>query len=112
MEQALKSFFASRLRSQRKAAGLSQAELGERIGRTAEAVSNIERCKSLPAIDTLIALADALGVPVQSFLPTSEASTPGRRRLDQESEAAALISQLSDKQLDIAVVQLRALQGL
>ena len=58
MDKDLKRFIAGQLRACRRAAKLNQAELAERIDRTSEAISNIERGKSLPALDTLMAHAD------------------------------------------------------
>ena len=54
--------FAERLRELRKQKGLSQAELGERVGIHYTHVGRYERGVSRPAADTLKRLADALGV--------------------------------------------------
>ena len=54
--------FAERLRELRKQKGLSQTELGERVGVHYTHVGRYERGVSRPAADTLKRLADALGV--------------------------------------------------
>ncbi len=54
--------FAERLRELRKQKGLSQSELGERVGVHYTHVGRYERGVSRPAADTLKRLADALGV--------------------------------------------------
>jgi len=54
--------FAARLRALRKQKGLSQTELGERVGVHYTHIGRYERGVSRPAADTLKRLADALGV--------------------------------------------------
>jgi len=54
--------FAERLRELRKQKGLSQTELGERVGVHYTHIGRYERGVSRPAADTLKRLADALGV--------------------------------------------------
>jgi len=51
----------ARIREARLAAGLTQVELGERIGRTQAVVSAWERGERRPSVDALVALAHALG---------------------------------------------------
>ncbi len=66
-----KSFGArlgARLRARREALGLSQAELAEKVRISPNYVSVLERGLKLPALDTLVALAKALGVPVSDLL--------------------------------------------
>ena len=55
-----------RIRASRRAAGLSLRDLEARIDNrvTAQAISKYERDESMPSSGVLIALADALGVPV------------------------------------------------
>lgn len=110
MTDKLKLYIASQVRTQRKAAGLSQAELADRIDRTSEAISNIERAKSLPALDTLIAIATALEVPLRAFFPgDEEGETRGLARVRVEAEAIAVLRGLSDGRAKIALAQMRAL---
>jgi len=54
--------FAQRLRELRKQKGLSQTELGERVGVHYTHIGRYERGVSRPGADTLKRLADALGV--------------------------------------------------
>ena len=110
MDSDLKHFIAGQVRTARKARGMQQARLADAIERTAEAISNIERAKSLPALDTLIAIAKALEVPLRDFFPEGDAvetKSPNRMRL--EAEATALLRGLSDERLKIALSQLKAL---
>jgi len=68
--------------------------------------------KSLPALDTLMAIAQVLGVPVQALLPEQGLDgdkSPNRIRL--EAEAQAILRGLSDDRAKIALAQLKALAG-
>lgn len=110
MSQNLKHFIAGQVQTQRKARGMRQAQLAEAIGKTSEAISNIERAKSLPALDTLIAIAAALNVPLRDFFPdetVDDTRSPNRMRLD--AEAIAILRSLGDERAKIAIAQLRAM---
>ncbi len=48
----------------RRRALLSQRALGERLGVSHAAISDIERAKTRPDLDNLQAIADAIGVPL------------------------------------------------
>ncbi|MBR9652085.1 helix-turn-helix transcriptional regulator [Thalassovita aquimarina] len=111
MEHVLKTYLAGQLRSFRKEAKLTQEELGARVERTSEAISNIERAKSLPTIETLMALSEALDRPLREFFPAGKIEdkvSPNRLKL--EAEAATLLRSLKDDQLRIAIRQIEALK--
>lgn len=88
----------------RKRLELTQEELAERIGRTPEGVSNIERGRNLPSLDTLVELARALEVPLAEFfgpaLWREEISPDRARRL---AELRELARSLDDERLALAV---------
>ena len=107
----LKLLMAGQLRSHRRHAGLTQAELAEKIGRTDEAISNIERGKSLPRLETLWAIAKALNLPLYNFFPreVSDGKVVSVNRLNKEAEAIVLLGNLSESQLNVALLQMRAL---
>lgn len=56
--------FGSSLRRERRLAGLSVRELASRLGVTTQAVYHWEAGRSLPRLDTLRRLAEALGLDV------------------------------------------------
>ena len=70
MSKHLKTYIGGQDKTLRKQSGLTQSELGEKIERTAEAISNVETGKSLPSLDTLIAMSEALSVPLTDFFPS------------------------------------------
>ncbi len=113
MDKQFKAHLAGQLRTFRRTAGLTQEQLGTMVGRTAEAISNVERGKSLPTLETLLAVAAALDLPLRDFFPAGsfdDAVSPNRLKL--EAEASALLRGLSDDQLQVALIQIRALREL
>ena len=62
--------FGNHLYRLRKKAGLSQAELGAKLGLSNKAVSKWESGKAKPGVDTVHRLADILGVSVDDLLQT------------------------------------------
>lgn len=113
MSKHLKTYIGGQVKTLRKQSGLTQADLGEKIGRTAEAISNVETGKSLPSLDTLISMSEALGIPLTDFFP-SGSFDPNRsaNRLKLEAEALALLRGLTDSQLTVALAQIKALGEL
>jgi transcriptional regulator with XRE-family HTH domain len=76
-------FFPTRLRQLRMAAGLTQAQLADRAKLTQAHVSNLEKADGrLPTWETVIALANALGVSCEAFRkdPAAEPAPPTPRR--------------------------------
>ena len=75
----LEEQFGEMLRYHRKRAGLSQAQLAEKIGRQPNAVQRLESGDAAPTFDTLERLADALDVDVRELFGTGEyAARSGR----------------------------------
>src|SRR3989304_7274212 len=58
-----------RIRTLRKLKALTQEELGERTGLSYKFVGEIERGKVNPSLDSLVKIADALGVKVGDLFP-------------------------------------------
>lgn len=67
-----KSGFGARLRDLREGQGLTQKELGEQVGMSAQAVARLEAGVNEPTWPTVRKLADALGVKPNDFLPGGE----------------------------------------
>lgn len=79
---ALSREIGGRIAKRRKALGLTQANLAERIGVDPESVSRFERGKHLPSLPTLANIAAQLGTPVAALMPgeTGTEDLPGAVR--------------------------------
>lgn len=93
------------------ARGWSQEELAARISKTPESISNIERAKQLPALDTLLDLARVLDLPTVEVIEASKnARNVSRERADNEARLATVVQGLSDTAVSIALQQIEALK--
>jgi len=109
MTDDLKRAIGRRVRTARREVGVTQEDLAARTDRSTEAVSNIERGVSLPTLDTLERLAEALGVPLSFFFDVSdEAASP--RRAEIEIQVRLLLRQLSDHDAEVALGLLQVLR--
>lgn len=93
-----------RVKRAREASGLTQSQLAERIDRTKECVSNLERGVSLPALDTLQAICDVTGIPLTVVV---EAVGDTGASPDDRAQLNALFGHLShrDQGLLVAIAQ-------
>ena len=113
MNDHIKSYLANQLRLFRRQAKLTQEELAAKINRTGEAISNIERGKSIPSVETLVDLSEMLSVPLRDFFPTGTLDDAiSKNRMALEAEAATMLRGLTDAQLHVALAQIKALEGL
>jgi len=110
MSSSMKRTVGLRIREARKAAGLTQDALAERLDRTVESISNLERGKSLPSLEGLAAIARELGLRLSDLVADIEAGSADREQLELESRAMAAIRALDKPRLRIAVKQLEALR--
>jgi transcriptional regulator with XRE-family HTH domain len=87
------------VRRARVSAGLTQAQLAERVEAAIETISRIERGKLAPSVDLLSRIAKAVGTTVDELLaarPTKR--TSGARPAVQR--VVALLDPLSDAEVD------------
>ncbi|WP_312161148.1 helix-turn-helix transcriptional regulator [Phenylobacterium sp.] len=105
MKQAL----GSKVRAARKRAGITQEELATKIGKTPESISNIERGRQLPMVDTLAVLADVLAVPLSELFDDVGAPTQSPRRLRLEAHLREMVRGLDDDTLATAIEQMEVL---
>lgn len=93
---------ALRIRTIRKRRGLTQEALAEKIDRTADAVSQLERGRSLPSFETLERLAFALDVPIRDFFDSGKGDEGGLQRTKLIAAILDTARSLSDKDLQMA----------
>jgi transcriptional regulator with XRE-family HTH domain len=67
----LKRRIAIKLKTIRKSRKLTQDDLASLIGRSVDAISNIERSKGLPSLETLQAIASKLEIPIGDFFDSA-----------------------------------------
>src|SRR5216684_5359702 len=60
--------FASNLQALREMRGLTQAQLGRRAGMAAASISHFETGQRMPSLESLVKLADALDVSLDTLL--------------------------------------------
>lgn len=109
MRHDLKREIGLRTKAARVRLGITQEFLAEKIQRTVETVSKIERGVANPSMETLEDLARALQTPIREFFP--EGSSPKRsvRRTEMELQARDVIASLGDAELEIALDQMKVL---
>ena len=90
MPKTLATTFARELRSARRARGLTQAELAERVGVAVEVCGRLERARALPRAETLARLSAALGVSADVLLglAPSGSTAPPPAAAEPEAEYA------------------------
>lgn len=82
-----KKKFAKNLRRIRKSKGLSQEQLAEKIDRSPETISHLERGVNQPTLQTIISIREALKVPLDELFGISldeRVSDPKRALLLQK----------------------------
>lgn len=105
----LKSIVGARVKAARKSSNLTQARVAEAVDRTVEAISNIERGRSLPPLGLLERIAELTGCPLSSLVeaPSGDGTVSERAGLEMQLSAAG--RSLPIDQLRIAVRQIDAL---
>ena len=104
MANNLKTYLGAKVREARHAKGLTQEQLAERIEKTVETVSNIERGHTFTGLETLERIARCLDTPLQDlFEGFEERRHVSRGRLDLELEIQSLVRGLSDKDVRSAI---------
>jgi transcriptional regulator with XRE-family HTH domain len=104
--------FGLRLKAYRQAAQITQEQLAEYVSRSSETVSKMERGLIYPGVDMLILLADRLSTSLDSLVGTKEALGASAQKTLLVAEASSILNSMADEKLKVAVVQLKALQGL
>lgn len=108
--ELLRRRIGSRVRASRRAKNLTQEQLAAQVGRTTEAISNIERAASLPPLDTLSQIGEALEVDLLIFLKGEGSEQQQRSRREAiEAEILATVALMEDATAETALKLVKAL---
>ena len=80
-----------RIKAARKKAGMTQKELADKLGIPYQGISQYERGIRKPKIDTLVKIADSLGVTLEELLSTRTRGIPPSYSLPIESGMVATL---------------------
>jgi transcriptional regulator with XRE-family HTH domain len=103
------TFFGENLRKLRKKANLTQAQLADKIGKSTEFVSKLERSESFPSFNTLVALKevfDRLNFKMEVFPEDGDEKSISELRMN---EFASIVSPFA---ASLTKEQARSLFGL
>lgn len=106
----LKRRIAIKLKAVRKSRQLTQNELAERAGRSVDAISNIERGKGLPSVETLEAVAKGLNIPIADLFSATGDELESAGRLLMLARLNDLGRGFDDRELGRALRILEALR--
>ena len=73
MTTDIKILFGKRLRKLRRMRDWTQEEMAEKCGMSSDFISQLERGKNSPSLDTLQKLAEVLEVPIAEFFTQPDA---------------------------------------
>lgn len=111
MSDQLKIQIGQRIKAARSQRTLTQERLAEIADCHIDTLSLIERGKTLPSIDVLLRLTEALELDIAALLKGASSSDKPQARQEAEAHFWALVSQMSDLELeklkDMASVLLR-----
>lgn len=89
-KEEIKKFVGERIRAARQRLGITQAQLGQKVGKTASVVSAYETGLKTPHVADLPAIAEALSVSIFALLPkgNDEVDRDFQLRFERLSPAA------------------------
>jgi len=99
-----------RVRAIRQELGLTQDQFAEKIDRSIETISNIERGKSYPGFETLERLWSNLDIHPKVFFEFDEPEKKiSNKRAQLLEDLRSSINMMSDRELEIALKQMQVL---
>jgi len=104
----LKQSIGANIRANRLALGLTQEQLAEKIGRAWETVSNIERGKNPPSVETLRDISLALSISIDELIEGTGRDV-SVTRFKNEAAAMTILRSLRDDEMSTALRLLEAL---
>lgn len=102
----VKYLIGQRIKELRRASGMSQEVLAEKMGISSKYLSSIERGKENPTLDTFISLVAALGV---EFRDLFDFSHHGKSQKELKELVNSLIDKGGEEKLRLIVKLIRAI---
>ena len=99
-----------RIREKREDIGITQEDLGNRIGKNKSHISNLENAKYNPTIRSLTSIANALEIEVWELMKPDNVLSP--KILESNAALQDFISKLDEKKIDIKSEEFRLLENL
>lgn len=100
------------VKKRRKALNLSQENLAEKIDKSVDTVSNIERGKGAPSFDTALDIANALGVEMFELFQVHDMSTKDKEKMKLLDSILDLLKDQPDEMLQFTLKQTEQLVSL
>lgn len=107
----LQTIFGANVRNHRKAAGLTQEALAERVAVSIETIGKIERGAAAPTFATAERIAGALQVPVTALFGAGPAALPEGERGRLLARINRMLSAMNDGQLARVAKMIEAFAG-
>lgn len=95
----LKKMIGVRIAETRACKGMTQEKLAAKMGISSKYLSSIERGKENPTLDTLINLAQSLGIELAEMFTLIEVEDPALKK----KTLAALLNEASSEQIKLAL---------
>ena len=99
----LKKTIGTRVKLARAKTNFTQEQLAEKIEKSVETVSNIERGLVLPTIETLLQIATILKTTVAELVNEENQTHKTARRVELEAKLQSIAGSMSDDKLDVLV---------
>jgi transcriptional regulator with XRE-family HTH domain len=107
----LKQAFGARVRHHRRAKGMTQEELAERLDLSMETIGKIERGVAAPSFETAERIAEALNLPPLALFGIGKETMPRGERGRLLGRINATLSRMNDEQLARAARIMEAFAG-
>lgn len=109
MKIETKQTIGIRIKAARNAHKFSQPVLAEKVGRSKDTISNLERGITAPTLETLERISTVLNIPLSEFFKERGGTGINKKRLELEVEIHELLKQLTMADLKIAQKQVMVL---
>ena len=97
---SLLEYYGKRVAEWRKAAGLTQPQLGERVGKTKQTITALETASQGTSFEVMDNISKAVDVPVAGFFPTYILGRDITERDEKIDRIIAGAMRLPDKHVD------------